>query len=107
MSIRLALPLNRLSPCLVRAGVARRGRRPANDNPGTGPGNLALHAALRHFSQHGLAAAQQARLQAEAAAARGDAEDFAWWRSICGTLDRRMAREMDRELDHGCEAAGS
>jgi len=53
-----------------------------------------LHAALRHFSEHGLAAASSARQQAEKAFHAGDREAYRWWLAICRALDGRMAREL-------------
>jgi len=68
----------------------------ANDN---GPGPFAvggdLAAALRHFSVHGLGAAQNARSEAERALAAGDPAAFARWRAICRALNRRMAASLD------------
>ena len=52
-------------------------------------------AALRHFAEHGLAAAQRARRQAEAAFFAGDRQGYQWWLEICRALDRAMARELD------------
>ena len=65
--------------------------RPANDNRGKQVSNVHLSAALRHFAQHGLAAADHARQQAMIAADAGDRQTFEWWLEICRALDRRMA----------------
>lgn len=56
-----------------------------------------LHAALRHFAEHGLGAAREARRQAETAFFAGDRASYDWWLSICRTLDRRMAEELARQ----------
>ncbi|KLE32596.1 hypothetical protein AAW01_00535 [Aurantiacibacter gangjinensis] len=69
--------------------------RPANDNRGKAVDNTHLRAALRHFAQHGLAAADHARRQAVAAADAGDRPTFEWWLEICRALDRRMASRID------------
>jgi hypothetical protein len=53
-----------------------------------------LHAALRHFAEHGLAAAHRARGQAEAALRADDRQGYLWWLDICRTLDRRLAGEL-------------
>ncbi|MXP41033.1 hypothetical protein GRI75_05160 [Altererythrobacter soli] len=53
-----------------------------------------MRAALRHFADHGLAAASHARRRAETAFFAGDREAYRWWLGICRTLDRRMAREL-------------
>jgi len=50
---------------------------------------------LRHFARHGLAAAEQALIEAEAAATRGDETGATCWRDICAVLDRRL---LDRRL---------
>jgi len=68
--------------------------RAANDNYVTGPDDATLRAALRHFAEHGLAAAEQARRRAEEAFFAGDREAYRWWLDICRTLDRRMAHEV-------------
>ena len=68
---------------------------PANDNGSDRTTDALLHAALRHFAEHGLAAAQRARKQAEAAFFAGDRQSYQWWLEICRTLDRRMAAEVE------------
>ena len=68
---------------------------PANDNGFDRTTDALLHAALRHFAQHGLAAAQRARKQAEAAFFADDRQSYQWWLEICRTLDRRMAAEIE------------
>ncbi len=76
--------------------------RAANDNGDTaalraGPVGLGkmVEAALRHFSEHGLAAAEIASQQAEQAHARGETESYEWWLGICRTLDRRLASGLE------------
>ena len=69
--------------------------RPANDNRGKQVDNIHLSAALRHFAQHGLAAADHARQQAIAAADAGDRQTFEWWLEVCRALDRRMAGKIE------------
>jgi hypothetical protein len=66
----------------------------ANDNARTQTDDAVLRAALHHFAEHGLAAAGQARVHAEAAFFAGDREAYRWWLEICRMLDRRMAREL-------------
>lgn len=65
----------------------------ANDN-GNGAdevgGERLLKAALRHFTQYGLSAAERARENAETAFFSGDSDAYRWWMAICTTLDRRM-----------------
>ena len=72
--------------------------RPANDNRGKHVDNSHLRAALKHFAQHGLAAADHARQQAVAAADAGDRQTFEWWLEICRALDRRMASGIETPI---------
>lgn len=65
--------------------------RAANDNHHGFTNDVLLRAALRHFAEHGLGAAEQARQSAERAFFAGDRADYDWWLAICRTLDRRMA----------------
>jgi hypothetical protein len=94
MSIRFAAPpqalVVRLSGARARAAVAR----PDNDNDAPPSTEALLHAALRHFAEHGMAASSHARRRAEAAFFAGDRKAYRWWLGICRTLDRRMAREL-------------
>jgi hypothetical protein len=62
----------------------------ANDNGAGLGGEALLHAALRHFSEHGLSAANRARDNAEAAFFAGRSDEYRWWMAICTALDRRM-----------------
>lgn len=95
MPIRFAAPQTR-SQCRMPRGMAEGlYLRPANDNRGKRVSNTHLHAALRHFAKHGLAAADHARQQAMAAADAGDRQTFEWWLEICRALDRRMACAID------------
>jgi hypothetical protein len=73
--------------------------------------DLMLHAALRHFAEHGLGAARAARKQAEAAFFAGDRQTYDWWLGICRTLDRRLAAQLVRAtggegVEHVPESAG-
>lgn len=68
----------------------------ANDNTmgigGSGlGGERLLKAALRHFAEHGLSAAERARENAETAFFAGNREEYRWWMAICTALDRRMS----------------
>ena len=91
MPIRFAASLHRTS-CRMPSQKARAMHfRPANDNRGKQVSSPHLHAALRHFAEHGLAAADHARQQALAAA---DAY-------IC---DRLSQVRLLGELHHAIEA---
>lgn len=85
----------------VARALAYRGcREPANDNgcPSRSD-DLMLHAALRHFAEHGLSAAREARRQAEQAFFAGDRASYDWWLAICRALDRRLAAGLVRRTD--------
>lgn len=73
----------------------------ANDNFANDGDDQLLHAALRHFAQHGLRAAHSARKEAERAFFAGERERYLWWLGICHTLDKRMANEMERDKPTG------
>jgi len=94
MPIRFAAPPNALAPRLSPREIGKVCAVPANDNGGSRASDAMLHAALRHFAEHGLAAAQRARRQAEAAFFAGDRQGYQWWLEICRALDRRMASEL-------------
>ena len=84
---------------LARAFARRTIAGAANDNHDPAQAKThdqMLHAALRHFAEHGLGAAREARKQAEIAFFAGDRTSYDWWLGICRTLDRRMAEEMTR-----------
>jgi hypothetical protein len=94
MTIRFAAPPSASSPRMSPRMVREACGLPANDNGSGRASDALLHAALRHFAEHGLAAAQRARKQAEAAFFAGDRQGYQWWLEICRTLDRRMANEL-------------
>lgn len=96
MTIRFAAAVDGQAPRLSRAAARAAVRRPANDNGQALPSDERLHAALRHFSRHGMAAARTARLQAEVAFFAGDQSGYAHWLEICRALDQRLVGELDR-----------
>ena len=104
MSIRFAAPQSSLAPRLSRREIGQAIGLPANDNGGTRASDSMLHAALRHFAEHGLAAAHRARKQAEAAFFAGDRQGYQWWLEICRALDRRMAESLSgmANADQSC-----
>lgn len=65
--------------------------RAANDNAHGASNDVVIRTALRHFAEHGLSAAEQARSNAETAFFKGDRDGYDWWLEICRTLDKRMA----------------
>jgi hypothetical protein len=94
MPIRFAAAVDGRAPRLSRTAARAALRRPANDNGQKMPSDERLHAALRHFGRHGMAAARTARLQAEVAFFAGDQQGYAHWLDICRALDRRMAGDL-------------
>ena len=90
---------------IARALARKALARAANDN-GDGARieaqssrfDTMMRAALRHFAEHGLRAAETARLNAEEAHFAGDREAYVWWLGICRTLDKRLATRFERRL---------
>ena len=96
MTVHFAAARTAAANPLARMFTRRRPAQAANDNYcGKGDDQL-LHAALRHFAQHGMQAAHEARREAEKAFFAGERERYLWWRGVCRTLDRRMAQEIER-----------
>lgn len=95
MSIRFAARANALAPRLSATAARRAVRQPANDNSAGYDDQALLQAALRHFGDHGLAAARKARIRAETAFFAGDRQAYQWWLGVCRILDRRLARELE------------
>lgn len=94
MTIRFAAPPDSLAPRMSSRRIREFRELPANDNGSDRAADAMLHAALRHFAEHGLAAAQRARRQAEAAFFADDRQGYLWWLEICRALDRRLASEL-------------
>lgn len=103
MSVRFASanhPLRRLgwraagrglvAPALARAGNDNGDAMP-DAHASAAPFEPMLMEALRHFAVHGLAAAEAALDEAEAASLAGDAQARAHWLAITAMFDRRRA----------------
>lgn len=60
-----------------------------------------LRAALRHFAQHGMGAADDARRRAEQAFFVDDRDNYLWWLGVCRALDRRLAASLVRKAERG------
>lgn len=90
MTIRFAAAYSSESTVVVRA-LTTTVRPAANDNVAGFPRDLVLRAALKHFAEHGLGAAEQAYNNAEAAFFAGNRDEYRHWLAICRVLDRRMA----------------
>ena len=95
MPIRFAAPPSTLRARLTPEEARAACWLPANDNNSSTASDAMVHAALRHFAEHGLAAARHARKKAELALKANDQREFEWWLGICRALDRKMARELD------------
>lgn len=100
MPIHFAAARSAARSPVARALAKKAIRRAVNDNPG-GEGEhgveaRVLSAALRHFAEHGLRAAEEAAMQAERAWRAGERETCAWWTEVCYKLDRKLARDLAR-----------
>ena len=103
MSIHFAAARSAACSPVARALAKKAVGLCANDNPG-GAGGFAdpvLNAALRHFAEHGLHAAAEAARLARIAFESGETETCRFWTRICETFDRRLARELAKELTEG------
>lgn len=96
MSLRFAAPKHAIRNRMDDAWARATCLFPANDNDAKHTSKIALNAALKHFADHGLAAARDASLQAQAARKSGDEQGYIKWMEICRSLDRRMARKLER-----------
>lgn len=97
MTIHFAAARSAARSPVARALAKKALRRAANDNPGGAGDRTAdpiLHAALRHFGEHGLNAAVEAAALAERAWRAGEVDACQWWTGICSKLDRKLAREL-------------
>lgn len=95
MTIRFAAAKRGDRAVIAHALCSGASMMAANDNTAGFSRDHVITAALRHFAAHGLGAADQARAEAERAFFAGDRAQYAWWLSICRTLDRRMAEAVD------------
>lgn len=103
MPIHFAAARSAARSPVARALAKKALRRAANDNPGGAGERMSdpiLHAALRHFGEHGLNAAGEAAALAEQAWRAGEIETCRWWAGICRKLDRQMARDLALRIDH-------
>jgi hypothetical protein len=98
MTIRFAAANPEYNPVISRLMSAPVRLRAANDNVLGICSDKLLKAALHHFAEHGLGAANHARLVAERAFRTGRDDDGRWWLSICRALDRRMADAAAKQL---------
>ncbi|MEL7446412.1 MAG: hypothetical protein AAGK02_11465 [Pseudomonadota bacterium] len=99
MTIHFAAARSSTRSPIARALANRAIGRAANDNGDHAPNDRILHAALRHFAEHGLGAARAARFQAQEAFFAGDRQAYDWWLGITRTLDRRLASQIECQPD--------
>ena len=99
MTIRFAPSRRAGTTALTRALGRNDAVANANDNrdPGAPLIDKSVEAALRHFAEHGLAAARVARENAEKALANDDAMSYNHWQDICRMFDRPMADDLQRK----------
>ena len=95
------------SALFSRIIVASKPLCAANDNTLGVSGDKVLKAALRHFAEHGLCAAEMARKNAERAFFSGDQPGYRWWLAICHTLDKRMADAVSAHFRSGEETGAN
>ncbi len=91
MTIRFAAARTGEGAVLARALMRPVWRDAVNDNGSRLGRDALLRATLKHFAQHGLAAASWAKENAEQAFFAGDRPQYEYWLDICRALDRRMA----------------
>ena len=91
MTIHFAAAQTTEVSALARMLTAKVALNAANDNGAGIGGDRLLKAALRHFAEHGLSAAERARDNAEQAFFDGDRQEYQRWMAICTALDRRMS----------------
>ena len=107
MSFHFAAARSTANSPIARALAKKALVRAANDNGSGiaandtlfGSQDQMLKAALRHFAEHGLGAAREARKQAEHAFFMGDRQAYDWWLGVCRALDKRLADKFARETD--------
>ncbi|NNC52601.1 MAG: hypothetical protein HKO08_06135 [Erythrobacter sp.] len=99
MSVHFAAARCTTQSPLARALAKRAVAPAANDNADHNAAiDQSLRAALMHFAEHGLDAANDAARKANAAAGSGAVEDYEHWIGICGKLDGKLA---DKVAAHG------
>jgi hypothetical protein len=107
MSIRFAAPPSAFTARIGPEAIGRFCGPSANDDGDAPASDAMLHAALRHFAEHGLAAAARACKQAEVAFTAGDRQGFEWWLDVCRALDRRMAKDLAARTERPVSLADS
>lgn len=100
MTIRFAAAHAADSTALLRALTVVSLGTAANDNTPLFPRDNVLRAALRHFAEHGLGAAELAYRNAQQAFFAGDRQQYRHWLAICRALDRRMADTIGAKTGH-------
>lgn len=73
--------------------------RAANDSDASPEDQALLVETLRHFATHGLSSAERAKSMAVVAARAGDKAGYNQWLSVCGMLDKRMAKTLAASVE--------
>ena len=96
MPIRFAPARDRdtLARMVTRGTIRHPHIHVANDNACPPADETLLIETLRHFAAHGLGSADHAKSMAIKATQSGDRIGHQRWLSICGMLDKRMARHL-------------
>lgn len=100
MTLRFAAARTSAASPLARIFARRAPGDAVNDNGSETLDNM-LHAALRHFAEHGLGAADDAHRRAERAFFVGNRESYQWWLGVCRTLDKRLAARLEHKASTG------
>lgn len=101
MPIRFAAARSTARSPIARALAKSALAHAANDNGGAAGAfsfDTVTRAALQHFADHGLGAAEAARRKAEVAHDTGDTQARTYWLEICRKLDRRVAARLERRI---------
>ena len=83
---------------LTRTALGRLTVGAANDNGDPLRLDLVLRAALLHFAQFGLRAAEDAAGRAKAAHLRGERAEYRHWIEVCRALDPGRAGSLGKVL---------
>ena len=99
MTIRYAAARPIAQPVyLTRTVLGRLTLGAANDNGDPLRHDLVLRAALLHFAEFGLRAAEVAAARAETAHLRADSAEYRHWIEVCRALDPRRAGSLGKVL---------
>ena len=99
MSVRFAAARDAARSPIARILTRGEARLAANDHDELdGFMDETTIAALRHFGEHGLRAAEVAARNALLAAAAHESEDYRHWVGLCRALDSRAAERVENAI---------